>query len=152
YGLPRIIWKKQSPCGGGCGNLFFPPQPVQRHAPFMSWSVGMFESAEVGNVIDKETYNEEEPKLRAALLQAQKELADANFSVLILVGGVETAGKSETVNLLMEWLDARGIQTHALGEPSDEEAERPPMWRWWRLLPAKGRIGIFFGSWYTLPI
>lgn len=112
----------------------------------------MFESAEVGNVIDKETYNSEEPQLRAMLLQAQKELAGANFSVVILVGGVETAGKSETVNVLLEWLDARGIQTHALGEPTDEEAERPPMWRFWRLLPAKGRIGIFFSSWYTLPI
>jgi polyphosphate:AMP phosphotransferase len=112
----------------------------------------MFEIAEVGNVIDKETYNSEEPRLRAALLQAQKQLAGANFSVVILVGGVETAGKSETVNLLLEWLDARGIQTHALGKPTDEEAQRPPMWRFWRLLPAKGRIGIFFGSWYTEPI
>jgi polyphosphate:AMP phosphotransferase len=112
----------------------------------------MFEIAEVGNAIDKETYNEEEPKIRAALLQAQKQLAGADFSVVILVGGVETAGKSETVNMLLEWLDARGIQTHALGKPTDEEAQRPPMWRFWRLLPAKGRIAIFFGSWYTEPI
>jgi polyphosphate:AMP phosphotransferase len=112
----------------------------------------MFEIAEVGNAIDKETYNAEEPKIRAALLQAQKELAAANFSVVIVVGGVETAGKSETVNLLLEWLDARGIQTHALSTPTDEEAQRPPMWRFWRLLPATGHIGIFFGSWYTEPI
>jgi polyphosphate:AMP phosphotransferase len=112
----------------------------------------MFEIAEVGNAIDKETYNEEEPKIRAALLQAQKHLAGADFSVVILVGGVETAGKSETVNLLLEWLDARGVQTHALGKPTDEEAQRPSMWRFWRLLPTKGRIGIFFGSWYTEPI
>ena len=26
------------------------------------------------------------------------------------------------------------------------------MWRFWRALPPKGRIGIFFGSWYTQPI
>jgi polyphosphate:AMP phosphotransferase len=49
-------------------------------------------------------------------------------------------------------MDARGIQTHAFGQPSDEERERPRHWRYWRLLPPKGRMGIFFGSWYTEPI
>jgi polyphosphate:AMP phosphotransferase len=112
----------------------------------------MFETAEVGNKIDKETYNREAPKVRAALLQTQKELAGANLAVLVLVGGVDGAGKSETVNLLLEWLDARGIQTHALSEPTDEEEQRPVMWRFWRLLPPRGRTAIFLGSWYTAPI
>jgi polyphosphate:AMP phosphotransferase len=112
----------------------------------------MFESAEVGNKIDKQTYRAAAPQVRAALLEAQRELAAANFSVIIVVAGVEGAGKSETVNLLLEWLDARGIQTHAMHEPTDEEAQRPPLWRFWRVLPPKGRIGIFFGSWETNPI
>src|SRR5262245_37750152 len=112
----------------------------------------MFEIAELGNRIDKETYAAEGAKIREGLLQAQRQLAEANFSVIILIGGVEGAGKPEMVNLLLEWMDARGIQTHALGLPSDEERDRPPLWRFWRLLPPRGRIGIFFGSWYTLPI
>lgn len=112
----------------------------------------MFETAEIGNTIDKETYHLEAPKVRAALLHAQKALATANFSVIVLVGGVEGAGKAETVNLLLEWMDARGIQTHALWDPTDEEQQRPPMWRFWRVLPPRGRLGIFFGSWYTRPI
>ena len=72
--------------------------------------------------------------------------------MVVLVGGVEGAGKAEIVNLLLEWMDARGIQTHAMGDQSDEEADRPPMWRYWRLLPPRGRMGIFFGSWYTQSI
>ncbi len=56
------------------------------------------------------------------------------------------------MNLLLEWLDARGIEVHALGEPSDEERERPPYWRVWRLLPPRGRLAFFVGSWYTSPI
>jgi polyphosphate kinase 2 (PPK2 family) len=39
-----------------------------------------------------------------------------------------------------------------MGEPSDEEMERPMMWRFWRALPPKGKIGVFLGSWYTWPI
>lgn len=109
----------------------------------------MFEIAEVGNKIAKEMYAREAPSIREGLLQAQRELAEAKFSVIILIGGVEGAGKPELVNLLLEWMDARGIETHALAEPSDEERERPPMWLFWRMLPGRGRIGIFLGSWYT---
>ena len=113
----------------------------------------MFESAELGHKIDKASYDAEIPKLRVALLDAQFDLAQqASFPVIILVNGVDGAGKGETVNLLNEWMDPRFIQVHAMGSPSDEERERPPMWRFWRALPPKGKIGILFGSWYTTPI
>jgi len=113
----------------------------------------MFESAELGHKIDKATYDAEVPKLREDLLQAQMELATlAKFQVVILVSGVDGAGRGETVNLLNEWMDPRYIQTHGMGEPSDEELDRPMMWRFWRALPPKGKIGVFLGSWYTWPI
>ena len=113
----------------------------------------MFESAEIGHTVDKETYERELPGLREALLTAQYDLLRAaKFPVLILINGVDGAGKGETVNLLKEWMDPRHIQVHALAEPTEEERLRPPMWRFWRALPPKGRIGISFGSWYTLPI
>ncbi|MCL4241195.1 MAG: polyphosphate:AMP phosphotransferase [Dehalococcoidia bacterium] len=112
----------------------------------------MFESAQLGRKVDRETFAKREPELREALLDAQLRLAAAGFSVVIVVAGAEGAGKGETVNLLLNWLDARGIETHALGAPSEEELERPEYFRFWRRLPGKGRIGIFFGSWYTRPI
>lgn len=112
----------------------------------------MFEQAEIGNRISREEYHSLTPAVREGLLREQKRLAQSNLSVIILINGVEGAGKGETVNLLLEWLDARGIETHAVWTPSAEEQERPEMWRFWRALPGGGRIGIFFGSWYTTPI
>ena len=113
----------------------------------------MFESAEIGHKIDKNLYKTEEPVLREALLDAQYELKErGEFPVIILINGVDGAGKGETINLLNEWMDPRLISTRAFGAASDEERERPRMWRYWRALPAKGRIGILFGSWYTDPI
>lgn len=113
----------------------------------------MFESANLDHRIDKATYRREEPKLREAMLNAQYDLKEnGRFAVLILIAGVEGAGKGETVNLLNEWMDPRHIHTHAFFEPSDEERERPPLWRFWRALPPKGKIGIFFGAWHTMPI
>ncbi len=113
----------------------------------------MFESAELGHSIPKKEFDKREAELREQLLGAQYELlAKKKGPVIVLIGGVDGAGKGETVNLLNEWMDPRHIITHAFGEESDEERERPRMWRFWRALPPKGRIGILFGSWYTQPI
>jgi polyphosphate:AMP phosphotransferase len=49
-------------------------------------------------------------------------------------------------------MDPRYLSTLAFAAPSDEERERPYMWRYWRALPPKGRVGIFAGSWYSDPI
>ncbi len=112
----------------------------------------MFESAQLGRKVDRKTFAAREPELREALLDAQDRLAQAGFSVVVVVAGAEGSGKGEAVNMLLNWLDARRVETHALGTPSEEERERPEYYRFWRLLPGKGRIGIFFGSWYTRPI
>jgi polyphosphate:AMP phosphotransferase len=113
----------------------------------------MFQSAELGHAIKKATYKKEVPLLREALLAAQYDLLKkAEFPVIILISGVDGAGKGETVNVLNEWMDPRHIETHALDTPGCEELERPSMWRYWRVLPPKGKIGIFFRSWYSDPI
>lgn len=113
----------------------------------------MFESAEVGHAVDKKTFHKEEEPLRSRLLDAQRELrAQARFPVLLLISGVDGAGKSETLAQLYEWMDARYLTTLAFTTPTDEERERPFMWRFWRALPPRGRTGAFAGSWYSTPI
>ncbi|HEY8330177.1 MAG TPA: polyphosphate:AMP phosphotransferase [Pseudomonas sp.] len=110
----------------------------------------MFESAEIGHQIDKETYDAAVPALREALLEAQFELRQqARFPVIILLNGIEGAGKGETVKLLNEWMDPRLIQVETFDQQTDEELARPPFWRYWRRLPPKGRTGVFFGNWYS---
>jgi polyphosphate:AMP phosphotransferase len=114
---------------------------------------GMFDTAEIAHEVDKATWKKEEPPLRQALLATQFEvLREKRFPVLILIGGVEGAGKGETVNLLNEWMDPRHIVTHGFEDPTREERERPYMYRFWQRLPPKGRLGIFFGAWHSQPI
>jgi polyphosphate:AMP phosphotransferase len=113
----------------------------------------MFESAELGHKISKAVWKKEVPELREALLDAQLDLLQSKrFPVILLVAGVDCAGKGETVNLLNEWMDPRHIETHALRDLTDEELERPQMFRYWRVLPPKGRIGVFIGTWYSAPL
>jgi polyphosphate:AMP phosphotransferase len=112
----------------------------------------MFEAAELGRKIPKEDYKKQALALRGELLEVQRKLSAAKFPVLIVFAGVDGAGKGETVNLLNEWMDPRWLITRAYGPPSDEEAERPEYWRFWRDLPPNGRIGFFLSSWYSRPI
>lgn len=110
----------------------------------------MFESAELGRKIDQAAYDKELPALREALLEAQFELQQqGRFPVIILINGVEGAGKGETVKLLSEWMDPRLIEVRTFDSQTDEELAHPPAWRYWRQLPAKGRMGVFFGNWYS---
>jgi polyphosphate:AMP phosphotransferase len=71
---------------------------------------------------------------------------------LIDFAGVRGAGKGTSVNLLNKWMDARWIVTHAYTEPSDEEAERPTFWRFWRHMPPRGQIGIHLSGRYSRPL
>ncbi len=112
----------------------------------------MFEVAELGQKLDKEQFNARVPELRIELIQIQETLRVLPFPVIILISGVDGAGKGETVNRLHEWFDPRYLRTFAFGERSDEERERPPYWRYWRSLPPKGHIGLYVGSWYSDPI
>ena len=113
----------------------------------------MFESAQLGHKVTKPQYRDAVPVLRAALQEAQVDLfTQHKIPVVVLISGQDGAGKGETINQLYEWMDPRFLSTLAFSEPTDEERERPPMWRYWRSLPPKGRIGIFAGSWYSDPI
>ena len=113
---------------------------------------GMFEAAQLGSSITKSEFKRREPRLRTALLDAQRVLAKSNFALVLVIGGVEGAGKTEFANRLLEWLDARGIEVHAAGPSTDEERKRPFLWRFWRSLPPKRKAAVFLNSWYSAPI
>ena len=80
----------------------------------------MYESAFLEHRLDKASYKAEEPKLRAELLEAQLDLVEGRkFSVLILVTGMDGAGKGELIQRLSEWLDPRHLRTNGYEEPDE---------------------------------
>jgi AMP-polyphosphate phosphotransferase len=112
----------------------------------------MFEGAEVGHAVDKETYERRVPNLRVKLVNVQYDLQSADFSVIVVVAGDDRLSAREIMRGMHDWMDGRYIESHALRPPSDEEAERPPFWRFWRRLPRKGRIGAFLDGWTSTPV
>ncbi len=113
----------------------------------------MFETAELGRKVSKADFKAQVPALRTELLKVQQDLRrEKRFQVIIVFGGVDGAGKSETANTLNDWMDPRGIATHAFSSPTDDERERPEYWRYWRTLPPKGDIAMYLGAWYSRPL
>ncbi|HZZ20876.1 MAG TPA: polyphosphate:AMP phosphotransferase [Opitutaceae bacterium] len=99
--------------------------------------------------VSRKAYEARLPDVRAALVRMQVELKSAKFPVILVIGGVEASGKGEVINILNGWLDPRGFETFAFHEPTDEERERPAMWRYWRTLPPAGRMAIYAGGWHA---
>lgn len=111
----------------------------------------MFETLEVGKRTSDKEFKKLGKELREDLMMEQLDLADRDYPVIILVSGLDGAGKGSLVQQMNEWMDPRWIETNTFWEHSDEEESRPYFWRFWRSLPPRGRIGVFLGSWYTRP-
>ncbi len=91
-----------------------------------------------------------EPLLRDELLAAQTQLRTAGaFSLALIISGTPAAGRSETINELLEWLDPKFVTVHAFDEPDWKDKQHPVMWRYWQTLPARGRIAFYFAAWYN---
>lgn len=102
-----------------------------------------------GRRLTKLEYEHELPKLQDALLDAQFELRKrGQRSVALIVTGIPGAGRSEVVNELLGWLDPKFVTVYSFREPNEVERERPDLWRFWRVMPPKGRIAILHAGWY----
>lgn len=100
-----------------------------------------------------EEFDRREEALRRELVELQQEkLRGSNTAVLLIIAGMDGSGKGQVINTLAKWLDPRGLDIHSYHRHSDEEEERPYFWRFWRTMPAHGRIGVQFGAWYTRPM
>ena len=113
----------------------------------------LFESLKRPQAIDKADFKAEEPGLRGRLIDAQFDLLEsADFPVVVLLAGMDALGRSAATKQLQSWMDPRHIRPFAALRPSDEELARPRLWRFWRALPRKGRVGIFLTTWYDAPL
>ena len=112
----------------------------------------MFETVELDRKMSKQDYKTREEALRQSLLELQNDLRRLKISAVLVFGGVDGAGKSEIANLLSEWMDPRWVKTNAYEQPTEDEAERPEFWRYWRDLPGAGEIGLFLSAWYSDPL
>lgn len=108
----------------------------------------MFETVLLGRRCSDSDYREQAQDLRIRLFNAQRECITRKIPLLITIAGIDGSGRGAVVNLLSEWMDSKHVHNHVFWLETDEEKNRPEDWRYWRLLPAAGTVGVFFGGWY----
>jgi PPK2 family polyphosphate:nucleotide phosphotransferase len=74
--------------------------------------------------------------------------AEAKRSVLVVLQGIDAAGKDGTINKVMEAFNPQGCPVTSFKAPSAEELAHDYLWRVHQHLPRKGEIGIFNRSHY----
>jgi PPK2 family polyphosphate:nucleotide phosphotransferase len=92
----------------------------------------------------------------ALLDQAVKSLAEAQeliyasdtWSLLIVLQAMDAAGKDGIIKHVMSGVNPQGCQVFSFKQPSDEELDHNFLWRCWKAVPERGRIGIFNRSYY----
>jgi PPK2 family polyphosphate:nucleotide phosphotransferase len=74
--------------------------------------------------------------------------AQGTFGVLLVLQGIDAAGKDGTIKHVMSGVNPQAVQVSAFKQPSAEELDHDFLWRYQRALPGRGRIGIFNRSHY----
>jgi PPK2 family polyphosphate:nucleotide phosphotransferase len=74
--------------------------------------------------------------------------AHNRYSLLLIFQAMDAAGKDGAIKHVMSGVNPQGCQVYSFKHPSPEELEHDFLWRTTRLLPERGRIGIFNRSYY----
>ena len=74
--------------------------------------------------------------------------AQDTWGVLVVIQGLDSAGKDGTIRHVMSGVNPQGVAVHSFKVPSAEELDHDFLWRYTRGLPRRGEIGIFNRSHY----
>ncbi len=74
--------------------------------------------------------------------------AQNTYAVLVIFQAMDAAGKDGTIKHVMSGVNPQGCQVFSFKTPSTEELDHDYLWRSFKALPERGRIGIFNRSYY----
>jgi len=74
--------------------------------------------------------------------------AQDHWALLVIFQAMDAAGKDGAIKHVMSGLNPQGCQVYSFKAPSTEELDHDYLWRCFKALPERGRIGIFNRSYY----
>ncbi|RZK25704.1 MAG: polyphosphate kinase 2 family protein [Flavobacterium sp.] len=112
------------------------------------FSLKNFSTTYNGN-LDKSSGKEELGRVKEKLKDYQEALyASDSHSVLIIFQAMDAAGKDSAIEHVMSGLNPQGCQVYSFKTPNSEEYSHDFLWRHYKALPERGKIGIHNRSHY----
>jgi len=85
----------------------------------------------------------------AMLAEMQEKLyAQDVWALLLIFQGLDAAGKDGAIKHVMSGINPQGCDVYAFKAPTNEELDHDFLWREHKVLPSRGKIGIFNRSYY----
>lgn len=108
-----------------------------------------FDPASTGD-FKKKQHAEEKLRSDITRLSALQDMfyAQKHYALLIIFQGMDAAGKDGAVKHVMTGVNPQGVAVSSFKAPSAEELAHDFLWRSNKVLPERGRIGIFNRSYY----
>ena len=99
---------------------------------------------------DRKAYAEKQLSQDVSDIAASQDLlyASDTWSLLLIFQAMDAAGKDSTIKHVMSGLNPQGCKVYSFKHPSAEELDHNFLWRYARVLPERGRIGIFNRSYF----
>ncbi len=103
---------------------------------------------DMSKTMSKEEYDERKSELDKALNDLGYEFYLKNVPAMIIFEGVDAAGKGGAIKRLTGALDPRGYDVVPISKPTEVELAHHYLWRFWNVMPQRGKTVIFDRSWY----
>lgn len=108
-----------------------------------------FDSDEKLYFTDEKTLKEELAIHKKKISELQEMLyAQDKYSVLIVLQAIDAAGKDSCIKHVLTGINPQGCHVVNFKQPSKEELDHDFLWRTWKQLPERGKIGVFNRSYY----
>jgi PPK2 family polyphosphate:nucleotide phosphotransferase len=119
-----------------------------RVEPEESFSLAGHDPADTAG-LSREEVEAEYSGLRAQITELQERLyAEEERALLIVLQGLDAAGKDGTVKHVLSGTNPSGVRVHSFKQPTHEELGHDFLWRYHHATPADGMIGVFNRSHY----
>ncbi len=100
--------------------------------------------------------SEDKPRAIEALALGTKAIAELQdrlyaqdrWAVLLVFQAIDAAGKDGAIKHVMSGVNPQGCQVYSFKSPSSEDLDHDYLWRCYKALPERGRIGVFNRSYY----
>ncbi|MES2619118.1 MAG: polyphosphate kinase 2 family protein [Bacteroidota bacterium] len=98
---------------------------------------------------DEKTLKAQLEQYKEKIAQMQDKLfAQNKHSILIVLQAIDAAGKDSCIKHVLSGINPQGCHVTSFKQPSSEELDHDFLWRTYKALPERGRIGVFNRSYY----
>jgi PPK2 family polyphosphate:nucleotide phosphotransferase len=120
-----------------------------RVEPGERFKLAEHDPADTGGLAGRDDVGADYDTIRERITGLQERLAaEERRSLLIVLQGIDAAGKDGTVKHVLRGTNPSGVRVHSFKEPSSEEHAHDFLWRYHQATPANGMIGVFNRSHY----